>query len=77
MSILIEVFIQLGFEVTERCMLKPSAETLKKLEITNMHQWAKLIRGEKELSLKQASALSEWLNVPIVKINEMNEKNKK
>lgn len=71
MSILLQIITELGFEITPLCHLKPSESTLKKLEIPTMHQWTKLIEGEKGLTFAQAVAISKWLNVPISRLTEL------
>lgn len=75
MSILKQILIENGWEVTSGNYLKPSESTLKEIGVNNMHQWNKLIEGERELTISQAKSLSEWLKIPFNRFSELLEVN--
>lgn len=68
MSVIKQILSEKGWEFDKMNRLKPSEQTLLKLGIPTMTQWNKIIDGEVDLTLSQAQALANWLEIPFERL---------
>ena len=68
MSVIKEVLTERGWEVDNLNRLKPTQQKLNELGFFTINQWNKALDGELDLTLTQARAISEWLNIPFERL---------